>query len=227
MSFLFTNKRHLFFRLVLIVWTCCACACSTISAQRRLRASAIELKQSHRQKRTPLDANARARILAHAQEALGRSRVVVGRRAFRSDCSGTVRGIFAGARIGLGGIIKHRDENDVKAIYRYVQTYGKIHREKPEPGDLVFFHNTYDRSRDGRMRDALTHVGIVEKIEGTTVSFIHHLGQSIIRSRMNLSYPKATFDPRGQTRINHILRKPQGKHRAYTAAELFAGYGRL
>jgi hypothetical protein len=77
------------------------------------------------------------------------------------------------------------------------------------------------------MNDALTHIGIVEKLEGSTVHFIHHLGRAIIRSRMDLSLPKSTFHPKTHARINHILRRPQGIHKAYTAAELFAAFGRL
>jgi hypothetical protein len=171
--------------------------------------------------------NDRLRIASFAQQALGRPSLKVGKKQFRADCSGTVRAIYTRAQVGLGGIIKNNAENDVKAIYRYVQKYGKVHREKPEPGELIFFHNTYDRSRNGRMNDPLTHVAIVEKVEGTTIHFIHHLGQSIIRSRMDLSFPKATFNPINNKKINDILRRAQGKHRAYTAGELFAGFGRL
>lgn len=191
------------------------------------------LPVSHAKKAVPAHARValtqqdRDRLANIAKTTLGKSRLTVGDRRYRGDCSGTVRAIFAKAKIGLGGIIKNHHENDVKAIYRFVQKYGHIIKEKPVPGDLVFFHNTYDRSRNGRMNDALTHIGIIEKIEGSTVHFIHHLGQSIIRSSMDLSRPHIAFDGPGQQRINHILRKAQGPHRAYTAAELFAGFGRL
>lgn len=229
MSILFNNKKYIFMRLALAIWMGVALGCSTVSSHTRAVApSAQERKPSRRAlHRSPLGSAERSRLLSQAKSALGKSQVTIGTRSFRNDCSGTIRGIFAGARIGLGGIIKNSAENDVKAIYRYVQKYGTIHKNKPEVGDLVFFHNTYDRSRDGRMRDPLTHIGIVEKVEGSTVYFIHHLGQSIIRSRMDLSRPRETFDAQGQTRLNHILRRPQGRNRAYTAAELFAGYGRL
>jgi len=44
---------------------------------------------------------------------------------------------------------------------------------------------------------------------------------------MDLSKPKERFHPETKQRINHILRKAQGPYRAYTAGELFAGFGRL
>jgi len=178
-------------------------------------------------KRAPLSAQERQKIALLAKQSLGKSRLKVGSTVFRNDCSGAVRGIFAKANIPLGGVIKNQRENDVKAIYRYTQKYGKIVQQNPQVGDIVFFHNTYDRSRNGKMNDALTHIGIVEKVEGPVVHFIHHLGQSIIRSRMDLSRPNLCFESGSNKRINHILRKAQGKYRAYTTAELFAGFGQL
>lgn len=186
---------------------------------------------SHRKTRSSppkaLSSEDRQRIVQLAQKSLGKSSIKIGKKSFRGDCSGTVRGIFSGAGVGLGGVIKDRADNDVKAIYRYIQKYGTITKSKPEPGDLVFFHNTYDRSRNGRMNDALTHIGVVEKTEGTLVHFIHHLGHSIIRSRMDLSQPKLSIDPKTNKRLNHVLRKAQGPYPAFTSAELFAGFGHL
>jgi cell wall-associated NlpC family hydrolase len=193
----------------------------------------ISYTQNHQQrsrpveKRRALSISDRSKLADIAQEALGQPNLTVGNKSFRNDCSGTIRAIFAKAGLRLGGIIKNRQENDVKAIYRYIQRYGKISKDHPGIGDLVFFHNTYDRSRNGRMNDALTHVGIVEKIDGSTIHFIHHLGQAIIRSSMNLSMPHETYHPRTKKRINHVLRRAQGAYRAYTSAELFAGFGRL
>lgn len=162
-----------------------------------------------------------------ARKAVGRSKIAVAGKSFRADCSGTVRAIFAAAKIPLGGIIKNSTDNDVKTIYRFVQRYGQIYKENPKPGDLVFFHNTYNRSGSGRMNDALTHIGIIEKVDGEIVHFVHHMGHSIIRSRMNLQKPKLSRHPQTSERINHVLRRAQRGQRSYTAAELFAGFGRL
>jgi probable lipoprotein NlpC len=178
------------------------------------------------QKAKPLMAEERQRLIKVAHNFVGRS-PKVGQENFRNDCSGAIRAIFKAAKLRLGGIIKYESDNDVKIIYRYVQKYGQITKGDPEAGDLVFFHNTYDKSRNGRLNDPLTHVGLVEKVEGTTIHFIHHLGQSIIRSRMNLKNKNLAFDPDSGTRINHVLRRAQGRHRAFMAAELFAGFGKL
>jgi hypothetical protein len=175
----------------------------------------------------PLNHSDRNNLLKHAQSALGKSRLTSGQKSFRADCSGTIRALFSQSRVPLGGVLKTKDDNDVKAIYRYVRKYGQIVKGSPIPGDLVFFHNTYDRNRSGRLDSPLTHIGIVEKVEGNTVYFIHHLGEAIIRSRMNLTSPKDAVDEKTGERINHVLRRAQGRFPAFTAAELFAGFGRL
>lgn len=213
------NTFRYFYCAAIIIFSSAFIGCSTISLQKK--------STPLRTARSPLTDNDRLKIATLAQKALGKSSLRAHGKSFRADCSGLVRAIFYEAKIGLGGILKSNGENDVKAIYRYTQTYGKILRSNPLPGDLVFFHNTYDRSRNGRLNDALTHIGIVEKVTGTTVHFIHHLGQSIIRSRLDLAFPKDTIHPQTEQRINHILRRAQGNYRAYTAAELFAGFGRL
>jgi probable lipoprotein NlpC len=199
-------------------------ACISSQKQRIFKKSAhASAQRSFR----PLNAEDRSRLSKLAQTYVGKTELSFGKHKFRPDCSGTVRAIFAHAHVFLGGVIKDKNDNDVKAIYRYVKKYGKIIFTKPKAGDLVFFHNTYDRSRNGQMNDALTHIGIVEKVKGNVVFFVHHLGQSIIRSRMDLSQPDKTMDLSGNIRLNHILRRAQGSFRAYTAAELFAGFGRL
>lgn len=169
----------------------------------------------------------RTLITQIAQKAIGSSSIKTPSRSFRADCSGTVRGIYWQAKIPLGGVLKTKADNDVKAIYRFVRKYGHIIKNDPLPGDLVFFHNTYDRSRNGRMNDALTHIGVVEKIEGTLVYFVHHLGRTIIRSRMDLSKPTVSIDTTTNKRLNHVLRRAHGSYPSYTAAQLFAGFGRL
>src|SRR2546423_1812355 len=58
----------------------------------------------------------RERLVGLARQALGKARVLE-RPNLRADCSGTIRALFAQAKIPLGGIIKTSGDNDVKAIY--------------------------------------------------------------------------------------------------------------
>jgi hypothetical protein len=202
--------------LLLITTGHCATITPKVSSHRSSSRKKISLSQEQRQ-----------RLIRLAHEAVGKSRIALKHRSFRADCSGTIRALFAQARIPLGGILKREADNDVKLIYRFVQSYGRIIKNNPLPGDLVFFHNTYNRNGTKKMDDALTHIGIVEKIDNNIIYFIHHMGKSIIRSRMNIKKPRLAIDPQTKERINHILRRAQGPQRAYTAGELCAGFGRL
>ena len=214
------NRKFLGYILAcLLSTTFMLSSCKTVNSLAVAHSFALKIKK--------LSSEDRSLITKIAQRSIGKHSITTPKRSFRADCSGTIRGIFFKAQIPLGGILKTKSDNDVKAIYRFVRKYGEIIKNNPQPGDLVFFHNTYDRSRNGHMNDALTHIGIVEKVEGTLVHFIHHLGRSIIRSRLDLSKPKMTIDPTTQERINHILRRAQGAYPPFMTAQLFAGFGRL
>jgi hypothetical protein len=101
---------------------------------------------------------------------------------------------------------------------------------EPLPGDIVYFHDTYDRNRNRRFDDPFTHVGLVESVDGEgTVTFLHAAGHVVKREKMNLRHPHDTRDAAGNP-INHTLRfrtRWEKKEDPRLASELFAGYGRL
>jgi hypothetical protein len=145
-------------------------------------------------------------------------------REVRDDCSGFVRLVYQGQGIEL-----YRDgflvnENGVAAIYRRAKTVGALRQEDPRPGDLVFFDNTYDRNRNGRMDDPLSHIGVVESVDGEgTVTFIHRHGPGVTRSRMNVRFGREYSGPDGRV-FNDFLRRKTKKERGYLSGELFVGY---
>jgi hypothetical protein len=93
--------------------------------------------------------------------------------------------------------------------------------DRPQPGDLVFFHDTYDRNRDGRLGDEWTHVALVEAVDGDRVWIIHRGGSRIVRLLMDRAHPddEGVNDP---VRMK-ARRDPPGTR--YLTGELFAGYG--
>jgi hypothetical protein len=99
--------------------------------------------------------------------------------------------------------------------------------EWPAPGDLVFWNDTYDRNRNGRADDRLTHVGVVEYVVDGTVVFVHRGGKAVARGAMNPERPsEAKAD--GVVVNSHIRRKSARLERVpVLAGALFAGYGRL
>jgi hypothetical protein len=133
---------------------------------------------------------------------------------FNGDCSGYVRRVMREADVDLSPLPSARSMSEsLHLVSRGVRT--------PQPGDLVFFHDTYDRNRDGKLGDAWTHVALVEAVEGEQVWFLHRGGKGIVRLQMDLSRPhdEAANDPVRARRADD----PPGTR--YLAAELFAGYG--
>ncbi|MGH7209603.1 MAG: hypothetical protein ACREIL_09495, partial [Nitrospiraceae bacterium] len=95
----------------------------------------------------------------HRQEALartaigflGRSRIAVDGRRFTYDCAGLARGVYFSQGVDLyDGLGELKGGNGVGRIYGHVMQHGRIHYGPTvHPGDLVFFHNTWDFNGDG------------------------------------------------------------------------------
>ncbi|MDH4078427.1 MAG: CHAP domain-containing protein [Nitrospira sp.] len=163
---------------------------------------------------------------------VGKSRVVIDGRYYNPDCSGFVRGVYASQRMDLfGGLGELNEGNGVGRIYTHVVEHGKIHYGPTvHPGDLVFFHNTWDFNRDGLPNDPLTHVGVVEKVEPDgTVLFVSSLSRGIKRYRMNLQHPEVYKALDGRVLNNFLRRKQSGDvpGTRYLAGQLFAAFGTL
>ncbi len=171
-------------------------------------------------------------IAGTAVDFIGARRVEAAGRRFPFDCSGLARAVYLRHGIDLyDGVETDDAANGVRLIYRHVASRGLVHQgPDPRPGDLVFFHNTWDRNGDGRTNDLLTHVGIVERVETDgTVVFVSRVSQGIERYRMHLGLPMVHRSQDGRV-LNDYMRR---KHSAdptptrYLTGELFAGFGRL
>lgn len=180
-------------------------------------------------------AKAMPRQMALAKTAVrfvGQSRIQVGGRNFNPDCSGFVRGVYASQRVDLySGLGELDGGNGVGRIYTHMVEHGRIHYGPTvHPGDLVFFHNTWDFNGDGLPNDPLTHIGVVEKVEPDgTVLFVSALSRGIERYRMNLQHPDVHKKADGRV-FNDFLRRKRfsdglGTH--YLAGQLFAAFGTL
>lgn len=163
---------------------------------------------------------------------VGQSRIRVGSRNYTPDCSGFVRGVYATQRVDLyGGLGELDGGNGVGRIFTHVVEHGRIHYGPTvHPGDLVFFHNTWDFNRDGLPNDPLTHVGVVEKVDlNGTVVFISSVSAGIKRYRMNLQYPDKHKAADGRILNDFLRRKHLGDSEGtyYLAGRLFAAFGTL
>ena len=168
--------------------------------------------------------HARAKVLEAARALVGSTRIVVNGKRYGDDCTGLVRAAYAQAQVnlmtqGLSG------DNGVTAIFRFASAHGQVYRGGwPVPGDLVFFKDTYDVNRDGRIDDGLTHIGIVDDIDATgTVTVIHRVARGVVRYRMNLALRELAVGPKGST-VNDYLRSASKGDKPRLTSELFSAY---
>ncbi len=163
---------------------------------------------------------------------VGRPRIEANGRRFTFDCSGLVRGAYVTQGIDVYGDLGELDGgNGVGRIYAHVLQNGRIHYGPTvHPGDLVFFHNTWDFNRDGHFNDPLTHVGVVERVDQDgTVVFVSSVSRGIERYRMNLQQPGTHKTTDGRVLNDYMRRKDSGDPKAaqYLTGQLFAAFGTL
>jgi hypothetical protein len=156
----------------------------------------------------PQLAAARARLVATARRHLG--------RPFRGDCSGFVLQTFraTGVRVSPQGTTSSMSE----ALFNASRAV-----DVPRPGDLAFFHDTYDRNRNHRADDPFTHVGLVETVDWPAVVVIHRSGTRIERLRIDLSRPS---DERANDPVR-VRRPGDAPGTRYLAGELLTAFGAL
>ena len=174
-----------------------------------------------------------ARLAARAASLVGHDRDfrVAGER-FAADCTGFVEAVYEAEGIPLRAMMRRAapdERTGVAAAYRAMEAYGRVldGAEWPAPGDLVFFHDTYDRNRNGRADDRFTHVGVVEYVVDGTVVFLHRGGRAVARASMDPRRPREG-SANGEV-VNSPLRarNPRLEGAPTLAGALFAGYGRI
>lgn len=109
-------------------------------------------------------------------------------------------------------------------IYRHAYKSGIVYQaEQPATGDIVFFHNTFDRNGDGRWNDWYTLVGVVEGVDASgTVSALAYVDGKVTRIMLDPQRPDVAA-------ANSALRAGDDvpAPRAGYAGALFAGYANL
>jgi peptidoglycan DL-endopeptidase CwlO len=171
--------------------------------------------------------HARAQVAAAAGTLVGASTIVVGGERFRFDCSGVARAIYAKAGHALGYGKQVDADSDTANLFALVRETGSLRNANPLVGDLIFFDNTYDRNKNSRRDDILSHVGVVESIrDDGTVVFVHRVGKRVVRFNMNTARPNDVVDEQGNV-LNHFLRAKSGTAAPETAGRLFAAFGSL
>ncbi|MFL5347662.1 MAG: NlpC/P60 family protein [Hyalangium sp.] len=165
-----------------------------------------------------------------AQRAVSRAELWVGlpslskvSREVNDDCSGLTYLAYWKPGLNLLPEQTQPGESGVAAIYRKAQALGAL-RQVPRPGDLVFFQDTYDRNRDGRRNDGLTHIGVVEHVSPDgLVTFVHRAGGGVKRSKLHLYQRDVRRDEQGRV-LNDWLRRADRKGPGRLAGQLLVGF---
>ena len=145
----------------------------------------------------------------------------------RRDCTGLVETVFG--ETGLRVPVADVDGNSVAREYVGFQREGRLELDHPLPGDLAFFHDTWDRNRNGKLDDPLTHVAIVTEVDiDGTMTLVHFGSHGVASFHMNLYDLHLSHDAAGR-RVNDRLRVQKRRdppHTPYLASELFTAFGR-
>jgi len=132
------------------------------------------------------------RIVAAAHSVLGRTTLVVRGRSFLYDCTGTILAIYYQAGIDLLPYFNRVSGNGVMRLYKIGQQSNLLYTTRyPQPGDVIFWDNTYDMNGDGKWDDPLTHAGVVVDVRPDgTIDYVHqNYAQGIVIEQMNLLHP--------------------------------------
>lgn len=163
-------------------------------------------------------------VLDTARSLVGATRLRVGGRAFRSDCSGFVRAAFSSIDVDLFALApENPGANGVALIRAFVERRGALHAGPlPAPGDIVFFDDTWDRNGNGRLDDDLTHVGLVDEVrpDGTFL-VLHHTRKGIVRAPMSLLHPH----DRERNAALRVRTRDEAPGTPHLMGELFGGFG--
>lgn len=159
------------------------------------------------------------KVARAAESFLDKKKLIVHGDKYRYDCSGMICAAHVKAGIPTTG--------NTRMLYDKSKDIGVFHRRKrPDVGDVAFFSNTWDRNKNGRRDDKLTHIAIVEAVESDgTISLIHLGGSGVKRMVMNMRHPNRKLSAQGK-RWNSVLRKGNDGGPVLTG-ELCVGFGSL
>ncbi len=177
----------------------------------------------------------RGKLVKYALGFKGKSRVKKDKK-YRNDCSGFVRSVFDKFDIELYNTSKVKKNgkwlSGTEVIYNFIKDNGEVFSDKlPRIGDIIFFDNTTDRNRDGKVNDKFTHIAIVVNVlSNGTIYYIHKSHRGINIQKMNLNYPDKVYIKNGKKRIkvNSYLRKRRRKDKKntpYLSSQMFRAFG--
>ena len=175
------------------------------------------------------------KLIKAAESLQGKTKFVLDGETFAFDCTGTVLAAYYLAGYDLRKDFARFPGNGVSRLYKMAESKGLLSNSSSTlPGDVLFWDNTYDRNKDGKMNDELTHTGIVVRIgeDGTVYYLHHHVTRGIVIEAMNLDRPdvyEVTRNGKTELMNSPIRIREAGKARPekWLSGQLYNAYGRL
>jgi len=159
-------------------------------------------------------------IAKTALQLKGRSALQDGEQTFRYDCSGFVLAAFAMSDVPLSG--------NTRSLFEQAQEHRTLHTGTPTVGELAFFDHTYDRNKNGKRDDELSHIAIVVDVQSDgTIQMVHLGGSGIVDLWMNLAYPSEHRSPTGKLWNSYLRVNRKGDNGPNLTGELFRTFGNL
>lgn len=153
---------------------------------------------------------------------------------FSYDCSGYIASALHKNGLLTQDFSRVQDiqGNGVAILFQYIEKNGLIMDKNavPKIGDIVFFSNTYDRNKDGKFNDELTHIGIIESMDNDGQAiFLHHMAGRVQQSYLNAGFEHLHKSNKGKQLNTYLRRKnaQDSKQTVYLASELVHSYGSL
>jgi hypothetical protein len=125
-----------------------------------------------------------------ARWAVGQQVLQVEGTQYNLDCSGVIYAVCQRSGLMIAPMIWPYEGNGVSRLYQLLED-NELLMDTPQPGDLIFWDNSYDYNGNGLADDQLTHVGIITEIDADgLIHFVHyHYRLGIIEAQMDPMHP--------------------------------------
>ena len=204
-----------------MLWLLMGCAHLGIPMPGKVRAFAKESPPTYQQPQVErLQESNRTEVGARISEIAlglkGQTALSVNGESIRYDCSGFVLATYALADVPLTG--------NTRSLFESA-TERSLLVNTPSVGDLVFFDNTYDRNKNQRLDDMLTHIAIVVGIDtDATIQMVHLGGSGITDLTMNLKHPTEHTSATGKLWNSYLRVNRKGENSPRLTGQLFRAF---
>lgn len=172
------------------------------------------------------------KLIDSAYSLLGKKSLKFDKRSFNWDCSGTVLATYYKTD-SLNFYDEYLQESGggVNKMYNLAVKKDALFTDRlPEPGDLIFWDNTYDKNHNKKWDDLLTHVGIVIEVNKSgQITYMHHdYAKGIVKGYMNLNKPNVYTDENNNV-INSSMRMKKDRYlnpSKWLSSHLFVGFAK-